>query len=113
MTRSKSQKYIYLCRYNKSKPYRVIIRHNGENIQVGTFATFPEALEARNNKLQELEARVPISILTRVSIKAAIRKVIEDLEQVAKSIKNIDIDRVSFNIISNQIKQLSKMLNKY
>ena len=102
MTRSKSQKYIYLCRYNKSKPYRVIIRHNGENIQVGTFATFPEALEARNNKLQELEARVPISILTRVSIK---------LEQVAKSIKNID--RVSFNIISNQIKQLSKMLNKY
>lgn len=101
MTRSKSQKYIYLCRYNKSKPYRVIIRHNGENIQVGTFATFPEALEAR----------VPISILTRVSIKAAIREVIEDLEQVAKSIKNID--RVSFNIISNQIKQLSKMLNKY
>ena len=78
---------------------------------MGTFATFPEALEARNNKLQELEARVPISILTRVSIKAAIREVIEDLEQVAKSIKNID--RVSFNIISNQIKQLSKMLNKY
>lgn len=111
MTRSKSQKYIYLCRYNKSKPYRVIIRHNGKNIQLGTFATFPEALEARNNKLQELEARVPISILTRVSIKAAIREVIEDLEQVAKSIKNID--RVSFNIISNQIKQLSKMLNKY
>ena len=53
MTRSKSQKYIYLCRYNKSKPYRVIIRHNGENIQVGTFATFPEAIEARNKKLQE------------------------------------------------------------
>lgn len=46
-----------------------------------------------------------------ISIKAAIREVIEDLEQVAKSIKNID--RVSFNIISNQIKQLSKMLNKY
>ena len=108
MTRSKSQKYIYLCRYNKSKPYRVIIRHNGENIQVGTFATFPEA---RNNKLQELGARVPIGPLTRVGIKASIRRSIEDLELVAKSIKNID--RVSFNIVSNQIEQLSKMLNKY
>ena len=107
MTRSKSQKYIYLCRYNKSKPYRVIIRHNGENIQVGTFATFPEALEARNNKLEELGARVPIGPLT----KASIRRSIEDLELVAKSIKNID--RVSFNIVSNQIEQLSKMLNKY
>lgn len=111
MTRSKSQKYIYLCRYNKSKPYRVIIRHNGENIQVGTFATFPEAIEARNKKLQELGARVPIGPLTRVGIKASIRRSIEDLELVAKSIKNID--RVSFNIVSNQIEQLSKMLNKY
>ena len=111
MTRSKSQKYIYLCRYNKSKPYRVIIRHNGENIQVGTFATFPEALEARNNKLQELGARVLIGPLTRVGIKASIRRSIEDLELVAKSIKNID--RVSFNMVSNQIEQLSKMLNKY
>lgn len=109
--RSKSQKYIYYCRYNKKKPYRVIIYLHGERFELGTFRTYPEALEARNNKLQELEARVPISILTRVSIKAAIREVIEDLEQVAKSIKNID--RVSFNIISNQIKQLSKMLNKY
>lgn len=111
MTRSKSQKYIYLCRYNKSKPYRVIIRHNGKNIQVGTFATFPEALEARNKRLQELKVRVPISPLTRVSIKASIRSSIEDLESVAKLIQNID--RVSFNIISNQIEQLSKMLNKY
>ena len=107
MTRSKSQKYIYLCRYNKSKPYRVIIRHNGENIQVGTF----EAIEARNKKLQELGARVPIGPLTRVGIKASIRRSIEDLGLVAKSIKNID--RVSFNIVSNQIEQLSKMLNKY
>lgn len=46
--KSKGAKYIYICKYNKSKPYRVIIYHNGKNIQVGTFATFPEALEARN-----------------------------------------------------------------
>jgi hypothetical protein len=111
MTRSKCQKYIYQCRYNKSKPYRVIIYYKGTNIQVGTFATFPEAIEARNKKLQELGARVPIGPLTRVGIKASIRRSIEDLELVAKSIKNID--RVSFNIVSNQIEQLSKMLNKY
>ena len=111
MTRSKSQKYIYLCRYNKSKPYRVIVYHNGKNIQVGTFATFPEALEARNKELQKLGARVPIGPITRASIKVSIRRAIEDLELVAKSIKNID--RVSFNIVSNQIEQLSKMLNKY
>lgn len=62
-------------------------------------------------KLQELGARVPIGSLTRVGIKASIRRSIEDLGLVAKSIKNID--RVSFNIVSNQIEQLSKMLNKY
>lgn len=111
MTRSKCQKYIYQCRYNKSKPYRVIVYYKGTNIQVGTFATFPEAVEARNKKLQELGARVPIGPLTRASIKVSIRRSIEDLELVAKSIKNID--RVSFNIVSNQIEQLSKMLNKY
>lgn len=33
------------------------------------------------------------------------------INYVNKSIKNID--RVSFNIVSNQIEQLSKMLNKY
>jgi hypothetical protein len=111
MTRSKCQKYIYQCRYNRSKPYRVIIYYKGTNIQVGTFATFPEAIEARNKKLRELRVRVPIGPLTRVGIKASIRRSIEDLELVAKSIKNID--RVSFNIVSNQIEQLSKMLNKY
>jgi hypothetical protein len=109
--KSKGAKYIYICKYNKSKPYRVIIYHNSKNIQVGTFATFPEALEARNKELQELGVRVPIGPLIRVGIKASIRRSIEDLELVAKSIKNID--RVSFNIVSNQIEQLSKMLNKY
>lgn len=109
--KSKGAKYIYICKYNKSKPYRVIIYHKGKNIQVGTFTTFPEALEARNKELQELGVRVPIGPLIRVGIKASIRRSIEDLELVAKSIKNID--RVSFNIVSNQIKQLSKMLNKY
>lgn len=37
MTRSKSQKYIYLCRYNKSKPYRVIISKDAAEYAAKTF----------------------------------------------------------------------------
>lgn len=111
MTRSKSQKYIYLCRYNKSKPYRVIIRHNGKNIQVGTFATFPEALEARNNKLREIGMRIPISISTKMSINSCIRESIKYLKQLSMLLKGID--RVSYNTVISQINQLTKMLNKY
>ena len=67
--------------------------------------------EIQNKELQDNPHSHGYGPLIRVGIKASIRRSIEDLELVAKSIKNID--RVSFNIVSNQIEQLSKMLNKY
>lgn len=111
MTRSKSQKYIYLCRYNKSKPYRVIIRHNGKNIQVGTFATFPEALEARNNKLRELMLRIPFDPSHRLAIKTALNDCVATLRAVAKILKYTD-DTI-YNIVTKDLNKLAKLVDNF
>ena len=109
--RSKSQKYIYYCRYNKKKPYRVIIYLHGERFELGTFRTYPEALEARNNKSREIGMRIPISISTKMSINSCIRESIKYLKQLSMLLKGID--GVSYNTVISQINQLTKMLNKY
>lgn len=109
--RSKGQKYIYYCEYNVKKPYRVIVYQKGKKYELGSFKTYLEALKARNDKLRELEMRIPIDALTRLNIRAAIEESIKHLNRLSGLIKNTD--RVSYNTISNQLNQLTKMLNKY
>ena len=111
MTRSKSQKYIYLCRYNKSKPYRVIIRHNGKNIQLGTFATFPEALEARNNKLRELTLRIPLDPSHRLTIKSVLNDCVDALSVAAKELKYVD--GTLYNTITKDLNKLAKLVDNF
>lgn len=111
MTRSKSQKYIYLCRYNKSKPYRVIIRHNGKNIQLGTFATFPEALEARNNKLRELTLRIPLDPSYRLTIKSVLNDCVDTLSVAAKELKYVD--DTLYNTVTKNLNKLAKLVDNF
>lgn len=111
MTRSKSQKYIYLCRYNKSKPYRVIVYHNGKNIQVGTFATFPEALEARNNKLRELRLRIPLDLPNRLTIKSVLNDCVATLRASAKILKYTD--DALYNIVTKDLNKLAKLVDNF
>lgn len=111
MTRSKSQKYIYLCRYNKSKPYRVIIRHNGKNIQLGTFATFPEALEARNNKLRELTPRIPLDPSYRLTIKSVLNDCVDTLSVAAKELKYVD--DTLYNTVTKDLNKLAKLVDNF
>lgn len=99
MTRSKSQKYIYLCRYNKSKPYRVIIRNNGKNIQLGTFATFPEALEAR------------IDPSYRLTIKSVLNDCVDTLSVAAKELKYVD--DTLYNTVTKDLNKLAKLVDNF
>jgi hypothetical protein len=89
----------------------VIIRHNGENIQVGTFATFPEALEARNNKLRELMLRIPFNPSQRLATKTALNDCVATLRAVAKTLKYTD-DTI-YNVVTKDINKLAKLVDNF
>jgi hypothetical protein len=89
----------------------VIIRHNGKNIQVGTFATFPEALEARNNKLRELMLRMPFDPSQRLAIKTALNDCVATLRAVAKMLKYTD--DTLYNVVTKDVNKLAKLVDNF